>query len=310
MSEILNDISDIPFICKTTFGKFKIAINKSKSLDFMTRKEIINSYTINVGAINECVQIKIINNKSINTAELLIVKTSKGGCEIDGIQIKKESTVKMVLLAFTILQEKFPHITSIKLQDMSSFECTFENGSKSGISLTLYEILFHQQSWYHRRFNAKLINEDLYNTYIQAISKNFTDKLLKPEYFDFNNAVLNEMLTPIYKTSDTWYIFLNKVYKLNRLCEVIFPWYKYTSAILLNNINLDNQWWIINLKNNDKIYNIEYIIENIKGGNRKNKNNKTKKNIKYTTDYEINEPTYNEMYNYKYNNINFKILYK
>ncbi len=304
-NSIRNSIKNSNQIYNTSFGRFNISINTMKSLDLMTREEIIISYTINIGGnTNKCVQIKVDNNIVINTAELLIVKTSLGDCELNGIKIKKENTIKMVLLAFTILQEKFPHITQVKLQDKSSFECTFENGTHSGISLIIYEILFHQHTWYHRHFNAKLINEDLHNTYINAITYNLTKKSLKPDMFDFNNAILNEKLLPIYKQSETWKDFLDKIYKLPKLCEIIFPWYKYTSALLLDNINLDKQWWIIDLKHNNKIYPISYTIST-RGGNATRKN-------KIVNEYEetSNEPTYDELYNYKYLGINFNALYK
>ncbi len=307
-------LTDIEHICNTSFGRFKVSINTMKSLDLMTREQIIISYTINIGGKqNKCIQIKVPNDKTNTIAELLIVKTSLGGCELNGLEIRKENTIKMVLFAFTILQEQFPHITIIKLQDKSSFECKFESGSYSGISLILYEIIFHQHTWYHRHFNASLINEELNKIYINAITHNLTNKSLKKLTFDFNNAVLNEMLRPIYDQSESWKDFFDKIYKLNNLCEVIYPWYKYACDYFLNNINFNEQWWKIQLQNNNKIYPIKYTIGNIKsGGNyrntRKNKiirNNINTNNILYNT-----IPSYDDIYNYKYSNVNFNILYK
>lgn len=304
-------ITDIEQIYNTSFGRFKVSINTMSSLDLMTREKIIISYTVNIGGgKNKCVQIKVPNDKSNNTAELLIVKTSLSDCEVNGIIIKKEKTIKMVLLGFTILRDNFPHIQLIKLQDKSSFECKFANDSRSGISLTLYEFLFHQHTWYDRHFNAELINKDLQKIYTTSITNNFRDKSFKPLIFDFNNSVLNEKLIHIYNNSDTWKDFLDKIYKLNSLCEVIFPWYKYASSIILDNINLDGQWWLIKLNDNNKIYPIKYTIGYSKGGFNKTIKNKNSYNNMQYDEFIYNNPSYDEIYNYKYTNINFNKLYK
>lgn len=290
-----------PFLLKTTVGTFKASISPSNTVNLQTREQQTTSYTITIGGKNQCVQIKVMNDTTVTSAELLSVKTSFGDCEMYGLTIRSEKTVHMILLAITIMCTEFSHIQTLKLLDTSSFICEFDNGSKQGISLTLYEILFHGASWYEKRFGAKLLNSNLHNQYIESI-KNFINPEYKSQTFDFNNIVLNDKLMPIYSTTNTWRDFLQKIYKLNNTCQIVAPWYKYALTLILNNILYEGQWWTITLQQNEKIYEIPYEYQPFRGGNRRNKNFP----ITRRTKFQYIEPlTYGEMYTLPYSTIKF-----
>ena len=290
-----------PFLLKTSVGTFKASISPSNTINLETREQQIVSYTITIGGKNQCVQIKVMNNTNDTTAELLSVKTSFGDCEIYGTTIRSEKTIHMVLLAITLMRTEFSHISTLKLLDTSSFTCEFENGSKQGVSLTLYEILFHGASWYEKRFGAELPDSAtrLRETYTSSIA-NFDNPSMKPQLFDFNNEVLNMKLPLIYSNTSTWREFLKEIYKLNNVCEVICPWYKNALAIIFNNISYDSQWWFIHLDNNPKIYQIPYEFQVIRGGRRKGFFITQRNKSKY-----IEPLTYGEMYTLPYTNIIF-----
>jgi hypothetical protein len=256
----------LPIYVRTHIGIFKVTISPSNTIDPITRENKIINYMLNIGGKNNCVQIKIPNDVTNTIGELLSVKTSHGECEMNGLSIRGEKTIHMILLAITLLRSEFPHTQLLHLQDMSSFVCQFENSSKQGISLSLYEILFHKEAWYERRFGAKLLDKDLYDSYTKAIEG--AESVRKPDLFDFRNNVLQSKLGPLYSESKTWGEFLDKIYKHENVCEIIAPWYKYALFNILGPISYEGQWWKIEFEKNTKIKQISYTVVR-RGGTRK-----------------------------------------
>lgn len=203
----------------------------------------------------------------------------------------------MICLAFTITKKYASHINKIALEDMSDFACKRQDNSIVGVSLALHDLMFRQMTWYERHFKAKLINEDLYKSYIEN-RENFNKK--PPIDFDFRNNDLNIVLRPSLIEAQSWKDFfahIDRTYKDTK-CDIIFPWYKQAISIIFENINYERQNWIIKLADIPDCISIEYIEENrLAGANRTRKRNKENNNILLTsTDFD-----YLEHLNYSYN---------
>lgn len=274
------------FVAKTDYGRFKVTINDVCDIDLMTRQKIITGKQISVGGNINCVSIKALN--SSNEAHFLNVKRTNDGCELNGKQIRGDGTVHMILLAFTIVKNTCPHITHIFLEDMSDFSCKRRDGSTVGISLALYELMFHRASWYERHFNAILVNPTLMDMYEKA-KVNFSQK--PPANFDFNSNELNIKLREALVNANSWSDFFDYVYTLDHKCDIIFPWYNTALSLILNRLNIDRQNWIIDLSNCEPV---SYIRQNI--GGRWTRRRKGDTLINLPPEYQIN-------YSYKWLNI-------
>ena len=277
---------------KTNAGIFKVVVNDDIETDLNTRKNFVTGKLISIGGKNTCVFIKTSNNST--NANLNNVKTSAGGCEIDNKKIIGENTVIMVKLAFTIVKEVAPHVKTIELDDSSVFSCDLDNGRSFGISIALYELAFHQATWYERHFNAKLITETANKAYLKA--KEGFDKP-KPEKFDFLNNSLNQLLMPIYINTTTWKEFFAEIYKIDKKCRIMFPWYIRAVASAMGGMACAGQTRIIDIyKSPNEL--VEYNEVRMGGG-------ETRKFMEYgePTDYILegfgyisNEHIYNIQY--------------
>ena len=277
---------------KTNAGIFKVVVNDDIETDLNTRKNFVTGKLISIGGKNTCVFIKTSNNST--NANLNNVKTSAGGCEIDNKKIIGENTVIMVKLAFTIVKEVAPHVKTIELDDSSVFSCDLDNGRSFGISIALYELAFHQATWYERHFNAKLITDTANKAYLKA--KEGFDKP-KPEKFDFLNNSLNQLLMPIYINTTTWKEFFAEIYKIDKKCRIMFPWYIRAVASAMGGMACAGQTRIIDIyKSPNEL--VEYNEVRMGGG-------ETRKFMEYgePTDYILegfgyisNEHIYNIQY--------------
>jgi hypothetical protein len=230
---------DIPnnFTVKTDIGSFHI--------------KITNRDYIRVGAKNNCVQIAY--NTKTNTANLDWLGTARGGCEVNGKDIRGDDTIIMVDLAFTILQQLYPNVNPlVSLCDSSTFNCRLPNNKPVSMSLMKYNLLLTGKTHYQSKFNATLkYNEslDAYNAFI----KNRENSDLFDKSYDFNNNDLNALLQPILKSSSNWGEFFEKVYiEFGRnTCALMYNWYLDVYGFLAKQaIHTD---WVIDISNRPKI---------------------------------------------------------
>lgn len=265
------------FVAKTNYGRFKVTINDVFDIDLMTRQKIITGKQISLGGKNNCVSIKALN--SSNVAHFLNVKRTNDGCELNGKQIRGEATVHMILLTFTIVKNACPHITHIFLEDRSDIPCNRRDGSIVGISLALYELMFHRASWYERHFKAVLVNPTFMDMYEKA-KDNFSQK--PPANFDFNSNDLNIILREAIVNANSWSDFFDYIYTLDYKCDIIFPWYNTALSFILNGLTIDRQNWIIDLSNCEPV---SYVRQNIGGRRTRRYNDKT---LTLPPEYQIN----------------------
>lgn len=250
---------------------------------------------LGVGGNDICVFIKIPTESSI--AELLNLKTYNSHCEISGKKVSGENTCAMVNLAFTIVRDIAPHIKTIYLEDKSDFQCTLSNGKGVGISMALYEFMFHKQTWYERHFGAYLKNETLRGIYESSKSK-FTQE--KSADFSFQCKDLQTLLSPLYEKTKTWEEFFTEVYQHPKKCEIIFPWYQRAILQITNGVSYERQSWLIDLYDNPLTELIPYeIIRTTKGGG------KTRRKHRHFTPLQ-STMSYDERYDLKYDPIKYK----
>jgi hypothetical protein len=285
-------------ILNTAFGKFRLTISEDYVIDYMTREQTLLGHMVHLGGKNKCVQINVPLRGDV--ARMLNMKGKDGGCEINDNEIRGPKMVNLVLLAFTVVTQKWPHIKFITLEDKSNFTCKLSNGLDYSISLTIYELALHRKTWYELHFGAYLVNETLRRLY-EPLKQNF-DKP-HPTNYDFKNKILNDVLTPIFANTVTWSDFLNVLKKMENRCELMSLWYKSTVANILDNISFDGQEWKIDLSN-PLIHPIDYTVVKGGGSRRRTRKNKYKGRGGSLLDIEPNEPVfgnnnmfYEEMYN-------------
>lgn len=262
------------YTVKTQYGTFKVTVNEDLHIDSRTRESKSMGKMITVGGKNRCVGIHAAY--SSNTAHLLNISRTAGGCEMTDAKISGLKTVGMLNLAFTFLKQEMPHIVHIELEDKSDFPCTLSDGSVVGISLAKYEMMFHQQSWYERHFGAYLINPDLRKLYLKS-KENFNKK---PQQDDirFHNKDLMKVLPPLLEESATWKDFFAKVYTMENRCEVIFSWYSEALQTIFDNISFDRQSWLIDVQTTPSV---EYETLQVQQGGKYTRRNVYSKKSPY-----------------------------
>lgn len=245
---------------KTEVGEFRVIVRDDTTINPMTRLETRIGTAIGVGGNRDiCVFMTALDGS--DTAKLHNVRTRGLACEVSEKKpIRGPSTVHMVQLAFTLLREEAPPVHFVELDDNSEFPCLLEGGKQAGISLALYELAFHQSTWYERHFGAELKNEVLKSLY-----KKDGFHAPKPPVFDFKHPVLNEELSPLYSRTGTWVLFFDELYKLEGKCKLMLPWYKEALTAILGGISFADQVWRIPLTGPL----VDYSLVPTKGGVRR-----------------------------------------
>ena len=250
-------MDDSTYYVKTSVGKFRV----EKSASYKSNGSL-KYHLLKIGGQKFCIEYAFTTNP--DTAELQWIFTEKGGCEINNIPIKGEKTIHLFYLSIALLKQ-YGNFKQIYFIDNSTFPCILPNGQVSKISLNKYYILFHRNTWYEAKLNARpKYSEDIesYN----KIKESFSDPSKKPDTFDFKNVDLERILTPIYDSSTTWVEFLNAVYKLPDVCQKIYPWYINAIMNIKSRYALPEQW-VVDI--NDSTPVISYKRISLVGGTRK-----------------------------------------
>ena len=213
--------------CTTKIGKFRIKTSDSN---------------IYVGGITYCVNIKI----NTDTADLFWLETAKGGCELSNKKISGDDTIYMVDLAFSILRDKYPHISTVNLLDDSGFTWRDSRGRPYKVNFLKGYVLLHQKTWYEDKFGATINNDSIYKIYKEKIN-NFTDPSKKPDKFNFMNPDTQALLEPLYNKTDTWKEFIDlfiKEHNDNKY-KLMFDWYRNAIYTIMNGYEINQDWKIV-----------------------------------------------------------------
>ena len=211
-------------------------------------------YTIGLGSRKEkCVQLNIPSIESGKTEGTLIWVKKGPACFLDSKKDSNSLTPHTVQLAFTIARDINPNCLIYRFDDASKFPCRMPDNKEEIISLKPFYIAFHGGTWYETQFGARLTkNYELY----ERLKLNMYDPTKKPISYNFGNASLNEILTPIYSSTKTWGEFFQAIQKNfgDKKCSVVYPWIVNAMNIYIFELDFifEQPSWYINLKDNDK----------------------------------------------------------
>ncbi len=248
-----------------------------------TEKEL--GAILNIGGKEKyCVQMNIPYYGKIG--KLLWIEAGNG-CSLDEKEQRAEKLIHMTNLGITIAKEINYELEFLELQDSASFECKLPDGSLKSVNSTFHDLAFYQQSYYEKRYGAKLINEKIQKQY-EEDKKGFTDPLQKPKVFDFGTPEIDMVLGPMYKDSKTWKEFFEKIHKKfgKEKCTVISMWISGAIVKIMNN-SYSGQIWHIPI---EKVEGVKYKVKRIAMGGgsvstRKNKKKEANPIEMYTMDW-------------------------
>ena len=164
----------------------------------------------------------------------------------------------MIKTLIDYLRKKYPTITEIEFDDMSSIECATDEEIAKNIKhgshlkpMTLYNfsIAYNGQTWYEKYFYARHQDMEVHTKYRERVDILLYDKATKPS--NFNEFIkithlsqdLVDELFEFYKTSETYSQFFHSIPK-SEGCRLIRPWIDVFMAHYLKNA-FNNMNWII-----------------------------------------------------------------
>jgi len=255
-------IPSIPFTraCTTEFGRFKVKI------------EPTNIY---VGGSNYCVNMAL----DSDVTWLNWLSTDQGGCELDAKVIRKEATVQMVDLAFSLLRTYFPERTEVTLLDASGYSWEGPRRTKYKVNFLNGYVLLHRKTWYEEKFKATMHDDARHIAYRAEVDKGFDDPARKPAVFSFGRA--QEYLQPLYQSTHTWGEFMVEFEKKfpDKKYEYMLDWYRQAIYHILNQREIDQTWKIDLTKR--PMYTCQWK-NNTAGGARKTLRNRKSKRFTFS----------------------------
>ena len=252
----------IPFTqtCRSSMGRFQVKIEPA---------------TLFLGGVHYCVNLML----DSDVTWLNWLSTDQGGCELDSKLIRKESTVQMVDLAFSLLRTYFPGRNMITLMDGSGFSWEGPRRTKYKVNFLNGYALLYGKTWYEDKFGATMVDEHAYQRYREQIAIGFDDPSRKPSVFSFGRAEAEMM--PLYQSSTTWREFVEKLkttYPEDKYKHML-DWYRQAVFYILGGMEI-NQNWKIDLSTRP-MYSCEWMVH---GGTRpsRGKKRRTAKKRRFT----------------------------
>ena len=246
---------------KVKSGKYTFLI-KEKTI---MREEDIMYTTLQIGGdYPDCVSIFIryVNNNpsSANMSHAMYdeecVTNEKNTNRI--LLSKGDGSKVMIQTLIAYLIQKYPTITEIEYDDMSSIECATDEELTSGkprkrgsnlkpMSLYNLSIAYNGLTWYEKYFGGRQQNMETHTKYRERVKILLHDKATKPENFnDFIKIArvpsnLWSELFEFYKTTGTYSQFFNSIPKSER-CRLLRPWIDTFMAHYLKNVFYNSNW--------------------------------------------------------------------
>ena len=260
-------------------NEFRIENNEINIRDFHTQS-IIMGGIYNDSEYNTNITIKT-NSDNKKIGYITHIKYEPE-CSLNSVLERGGGMVEMVKLAIQYVSKIYPEITTFELQDTSNIECdkidmtiTFPPRKIiKPLSLSSLYILLYGKTWYELHFNARMINNELYNIYKREIHK-LGLPINKP-LTDIQKYVCDndkyEKLRQYYDANKSWHEFFNKIPK-NRRCELLYNWIPEFVSDKIYNLHMSNKW-VIDVDNMEKTYMqiIDKPTQNPKRGGGKAKN--------------------------------------
>ena len=174
--------------------------------------------------------------------------------------LEKGNGSKIMLQSIlTYIKQKYPTLTEVKYDDMSSIDCATDNEIKNAVNrkrgtnvkpMSLYNlsIAYNGQTWYEKYFNGRMQNAEKHAKYRERVNI-----LLNSKPVDFNDFIritnvskdLWDELFEYYKSAETYSNFFNAIPKIDR-CRLLQSW---IDAFMKHNLKgvFSNNDWIIPL---------------------------------------------------------------
>jgi hypothetical protein len=171
---------------------------------------------------------------------------------------KGDGSRVMIQTLIAYLRQKYPTVTEIEYDDMSSIECATEEelihakNLKRGSNLkpmSLYNlsIAYNGLTWYEKYFGGRQQNLETHAKYRERVKILLHDKATKPE--NFNDFIKISRVPPnlwtelfeFYKTTETYSHFFNLIPKPER-CRLLRPWIDTFMAHYLKNVFHNSNW--------------------------------------------------------------------
>jgi hypothetical protein len=259
--------SDISYIlsreeyCKLPIcGILKVAIYESFNSFYKSKLISINDCDKKLNVIVDKIQIDTSGNGPIDEYQIDInwAFTEDSSYMVNQYSLKDNKSVEILCFALNIVKEIIPNPRNVIFNDMSIFRSKIPAGN--GIMpLPAFHIAFYDKTWYEYYFNAELFDKEAHNKY-RLLIQNMYKKENKPEYINFGNERLEQLLMPLYKSSNNWKEFFQLINsKYHNKCAMIYPWINNAMDEIFEN-KLYYCWvWKIDLKN---INRINYVILN------------------------------------------------
>ena len=304
------------------FPKMAIILTEKVALhitiDSFTNRDtgIIEHYSVNIGSRkSKCIHLIVPGNLSgVLEGKLNWVAKIVPECYLTA-KDKTKLSQHIVNLAFTIARDINPRCTRYLLNDCSSFPCSLPNGTTQVVPMKPFHIAFHGSTWYEYYFGARLEhNHEIY----ERLKLNLYDSSKKTPKFEFNHPDLEEILKPMYDSTETWWNFFQAIQAKygDKKCSVVYPWIRDAMFEIFDHSNIyEVHKWYIDLDKNVKDAKTPIIpfhtYEDIQTGGKRKFTKKQKTKIKTkTNEFLFNiPPVFIEKY-YDIQSMNYKKFLK
>ena len=153
----------------------------------------------------------------------------------------------MIQTLIAYVRQKYPTITEIEYDDMSSIECATDEIKLKPMSLYNLSIAYNGLTWYEKYFGGRQQNMETHAKYRERVKTLLYDKATKPE--NFNDFIKIARVPPnlwtelfeFYKTTETYSEFFNSIPKSER-CRLLRPWIDTFMAHYLKNVFYNSNW--------------------------------------------------------------------
>ena len=228
---------------KVKSGKYTFII-KEKTI---TRDEDIMYTTLQIDPDYVSILIRYTDNKpssaNMSPNDEECVSNEKN---TNRVFLSKGSKV-MIQTLIAYVRQKYPTITEIEYDDMSSIECTTDEINLKPMSLYNLSIAYNGLTWYEKYFGGRQQNMETHAKYRERVKILLYDKATKPANFnDFIKIAhvppnLWNELFEFYKTAETYSLFFNSIPKSER-CRLLRPWIDTFMAHYLKNVFYNSNW--------------------------------------------------------------------
>jgi hypothetical protein len=190
----------------------------------------------------------------------------------------------MVYLATSIFRSIWQDVKFLTLLDASSYKCKFSDGTLRPINLCEAHFIFHGKTYYEDKFGAvPTLPEDIIT--MTQFREALHDLTKKPESFNFNDEVLNDELTTLYKLSSTWWEFFQHIQTkwTDIKCTKVYLWHRRALYEMMKTKTIP-QYWKVDITKFPLLHQKFKKVSYHGGG--KHNTRKNRKEVKYYSYYD------------------------